>query len=95
MNYPKLLSRYEEFLAENSLNDEYDKNVFFPFIEDCLLASDSWEDIPNRGDKVYDGIISDLAMLDRKKKLKKLMEVRMRKLGIDKDDVGIIKYLKK
>lgn len=84
-----------EFINEHPLHEEYDKNDFYPFLEECVLAL-SWERIyDGGGDKVYDNIISDLLLLDRKMKMDKLMKIRMTKLGITKDDVGIIKYMKK
>lgn len=95
MIYPQLTKRYMEYLEKYSLYEEYDKNIFYPFLEECVLAL-GWDGISdNRGDKVYNNIISDLLLLDRKMKMDKLMSIRMTKLGITKDDVGIIKYMKK
>jgi hypothetical protein len=76
MRYPQLLDKYEAWLDNHSLNEIDDIDIGEEFIIDL-----NWDVLyDEQANEIYDGIISDLFILNRQRKMEKLI---WKRLGID------------
>jgi hypothetical protein len=84
MNYPKLEEQYILWLDKHNLQD-IDK-------EDLVeLIQDNWHFVESLKDwiMIESHIISDLLQIDRRRKLEKLQDERLRRMNLTRDDLRI------